>query len=123
MSFEIIQLVEVWDVEGEPIEELCSKSYLTEKDLYMSTDKFASLTAGNKLARVRREISEKIGGPGYSSIQVSTSIEVACDQHETSIKAAAEATMAECAILNEEAILKAFEGLKAHRKTLNLRDE
>jgi len=120
VSFEIIQLVEVWDVEGEPVEELSSKSYLTEKDLYMSADKFASLTAGNKLARVRREISESIGGPGYSSIRVSTSIEVACDQHEASIKAAAEATIAECTILNEEAILKAYDGLKAHRKTLGL---
>lgn len=120
MTPEIIQLVEVFDDNGDPISKLCVKTYLTEEELYMPADKFAALAAGNKLARVRREISETIGGPGYSSVRVSTSIELAVDQHETTIKTAADAIMAECVILNEEAVLKAYEGLLAHRKTLGL---
>lgn len=117
---EIIQLVEVWDDAGDPIEALCAKFYFTEKDLYMGADKFQSLLVGSKTARVRREVAETIGGPGYSSVKVSTSIEAACDQSEPMIKKAAEAILQECFLLNEDGILKAYEGLLMHRKTLKL---
>lgn len=120
MINEIVQLVEVWDGDGEPIADLCVKFYMTEKDLYMA-DKFTALiTGGNKTAKVRREISETIGGPGYSSVKVSTSIEVTCDQSEPVIKEAAQLVLAEASILNEEGITQAYAGLLAHRKKLGL---
>lgn len=120
MTPEIIQLVEVWGDDGGPLEDLCVKFYFTEKDLYMSADKFQALLVGTKTTRVRREVSETIGGPGYSSIKVSTSIEVACDQSEALIKKAADAILQECFLLNEDGVMKAFEGLKMHRKALKL---
>lgn len=120
MTPEIIQLVEVWDREGDPILELSQKRYLTTEDLSMSADKFNALLTGTKTAKVKREVSETIGGPGYSSVKVSTSIEVTCDQSEKSIKDAAKHCLAECAILNEEAVLGAFEALLDHRKKLKL---
>lgn len=119
MTPEIIQIVEVFDDRGDPVEDLCTKIYFTENELYMP-DKFNKLLSGTKTARVRREISETIGGPGYSSVKVSTSIEVLCDQSDAMIKEAAQTCMAEVAILNEEGVLKAYSGLLAHRKTLGL---
>lgn len=122
MIHEIVQLVEVWDDAGDPITDLCVKFYMTEKDLYMA-DKFTALiTGGNKTAKVRREISETVGGPGYSSIKVSTSIEVTCDQSEPVIKEAAQVALAEASILNEDGVMKAFAGLLDHRKNLGLKD-
>lgn len=120
MSYEIIQLVEVWnDGKDDPVLHLCAKYYLTKKELFMP-DKFSALLTGNKTARVRREISETIGGPGFSSVKVSTSIEVLCDQSETRIKEAAEVCLAEASILNEEGITQAYAGLLSHRKALGL---
>lgn len=122
MINEIVQMVEVWDDNGDPLVDLCGKLYLTEKELFMS-DKFSALlTGGNKTAKVRREIGETIGGPGFSSIRVSTSIEVTCDQSEPIIKQAAQAALAEAAILNEEGVMQAYAGLLAHRKTLDLKE-
>jgi len=117
---EIVQIVEVLDDNRDPLLDLCVKTYFTTRDLHMDKDKFEALLTGNKTAKVRREISETIGGPGYSSIKVSTSIEVACDQREASIRTAAEALIQECTYLNEDGILKAYEGLRLHRKTLKL---
>lgn len=117
---EIVQAIEAWDEHGDPIEELCVKFYFTETELHMSADKFQSLLTGNKTAKVRREVTETIGGAGYSSIKVGTSIEIVCDQSEAAIKRAATAILEECALLNEDGILKAFEGLNKHRKVLKL---
>lgn len=119
MTVEIIRLIEVWDDEGQAVLPLCVKQYLTPSDLYMP-DTFNDLLVGTKTAKVRREVSETIGGPGYSSVKVSTSIEITCDQSEKSIRTAATLLYAECAILNEEGILGAFEGLINHRATLKL---
>ncbi len=120
MSYEIIQLVEVWnDGKDDPVPHLCAKFYLTKKELFMP-DKFNELLTGNKTARVRREISETIGGPGYSSVKVSTSIEVLCDQSDLMIKKAADVCLAEASILNEEGVTKAYDGLLKHRKQLGL---
>lgn len=83
-------------------------------------DKFKDLLVGNKSTRVRREITETLGCAGYSSIKVSTSIEVTCDQSEKMIKAAAAAILAECTLLNEDGIMRAHEGLLMHRKVLKM---
>jgi hypothetical protein len=116
---EILQLVEVWDDRGEPVEALCGQFVFAVEHLYMG-DKFKDLLVGNKSTRVRREVAETIGCAGFSSIKVSTSIEVTCDQNEKSVKAAAAAIYDECALLNEDAIMKAHEGLMMHRKVLKL---
>lgn len=121
MIHEIVQLVEVWDSNGDPIEDLCKKTYLTEENLYMP-DKFNALLTGNKTAKVGREVVETIGGPGYSSVKVSTYIEVTCDQSESRIKEAAKHCLAEAFILNEEGIMTGYAGLLQHRKTLGLED-
>lgn len=118
MIHEIVQIVEVWDGQGEPVVPLCMKGYLTPEDLYMADAFTDLLTGGNKTARVRREITETIGGPHYSSIKVSTSIEVTCDQSEKVIRKAAEVALAEASILNENAVFEAYKGLMAHLKTL-----
>lgn len=123
MIHEIVQLVEVWDADGDPVESLSAKFYLTERNLFMA-DKFTALiTGGNKTARVRREITETIGGPHYSSIKVSTAIEVTCDQSESVIREAAQACLAEASILNEEGVMQAYKGLLDHRKNLGLKEE
>lgn len=121
MITQIVQLREVWDDDG-PILDLCVKFYFTKKDLYMP-DKFSKLLTGNKTAKVGREIVETIGGPGYSSVKVSTYIEVTCDQSEKIIKEAAKHCLDEALILNEEGILDGYAKLLEHRKTLGLKDE
>lgn len=118
MITEGIQLVEVWGDDGAPVAPLSTKSYFGSERLYMP-EAFAPPT-GKHIATVRREVSETIGGPGFSSVRVSTSIEVHCDHSTESIHAAAEAALGECVILNEEAVLNAYDGLLAHRRTLKL---
>jgi hypothetical protein len=86
----------------------------------MSADKFQSLLVGSKTTKLRREIAETIGGPGYSSIRVTTAIEVICDQSEAGIKKTAAVLIEECAALNETAVLNAYDGLLAHRAKLGL---
>ncbi len=121
MIIEIVQLREVWDDDGDPISDLCAKFYLTKKDLYMP-DKFNKLLTGNKTAKVGREVVETIGGPGYSSVKVSTYIEVTCDQSEKIIKEAAKHCLDEAFILNEEGIKAGYAGLLAHRRELGLEE-
>lgn len=121
MIIEIIQLVEVWDDAGDPVVPLCVKHYLSPEKLIMS-DLFTPPTSKHH-ATVRREVRETIGGPGYSSVQVATSIEVICDQDVETIRKTAEAVLGECAILNEEGVLMAYEGLLSHRRTLKLTEE
>lgn len=116
----ITQVVEVWDDNGDGIEELSYQAHFGEEHLQMSADKFQSLLAGSKTTKIRREIAETIGGPGYSSVRVTTAIEVICDQSEASVKKASSVLYDECAVLNEAGILKAYEGLLAHRAKLGL---
>ena len=118
MSAEIVQVVEVFGEDGAPLQDLCKKLRFTEEHLQMSKDKFAALTAGDGRAKVRREIGETIGGPGYSSVRVSTSIEICCDS--AAIQKAAEVIYQECVYLNEDGVLQAYEGLLNHRDTLKL---
>ena len=115
-----MQTVEVFGEDGEPIKDLCTKLRFSEEHLQMSKDRFAALSAGDGRARVRREIGETIGGPGYSSVRVSTSIEICCDQNSAAIQKAAAAIYQECVYLNEDGILQAYEGLLNHRDTLKL---
>lgn len=110
---EIIQIVEVWDDEGEPIISLCGKKYFNKEDPVAEDKKSGT-------AKVRRELSETIGGPGFSSVRVSTSIEYECSADRLTVQDTAQKTMAEVSLLNEEAVLDAFGGLLAHRKTLGL---
>jgi hypothetical protein len=111
---EIVQWVEAWDADGEPILDLCYQSYLTEEQLYMA-DVFKSLSGDGK-AKIRREITETLGGPRYSSIKVTTSIELTCDQSQPVIRRAAKEAMAEVQILNEEALTVSWEKLREHVK-------
>ena len=120
MTPEILQLVEVWDDCGEPVGALCGQIAFTPEHLNMGKDRFQALLAGNKSTRVRREVTETLGCEGFSSIKVSTYIEVTCDQSEKAIKEAAAAIFGECVLLNEDAIMKAHEGLMMHRKVLKL---
>lgn len=121
MIGEIIQLVEVFDNAGDPILDLCVKKHLSPEALYMPNE-FVPPRAGQKGAVVRREIAELIGGPGYSSVRVSTSIEVTCEQTPEAINITAKNVLAECVILNEEGVLDAYGGLLQHRKTLGLQE-
>jgi len=116
---EIIQIVEVWDDEGDPIVELCGKKYFNKEGL---VDEF-NTPRTHGTAKVRRELAETIGGPGYSSVRVSTSIEIECDRDKEVVRSVAQNIMAECSLLNEEAVLDAFQGLLAHRSTLGLKKE
>lgn len=120
MSAEIVQVVEVFGEDGAPLQDLCKKLRFSEEHLQMSKDRFAALMAGDGRAKVRREIGETIGGPGYSSVRVSTSIEICCDQNSAAIQKAAEAIYQECVYLNEDGVLQAYEGLLNHRDTLKL---
>jgi len=108
----IIQIVEVWDADGVPILDLCFKKYFTEDELYMA-DAFKPLVGDGK-ARVRREITETLGGPRYSSVKVSTSIEITCDQSKDKIEKAAREAYAEAQILNDEALELAWDRLGQH---------
>lgn len=119
MIGEIIQIVEVFDDRGDPIIDLCVKKHLSPEALYMPND---ILPHTGKGAVVRREIKETIGGPGYSSVSVSTSIEVTCEQDARILRLTAKTVLAECMILNEEGLLDAYNGLVQHRKTLGLQE-
>lgn len=117
----ISQLVEVFDDRGDPVLALCVQKRLTEEELYMPQDFEAFLPpAGKPYATVRREVTETIGGPGYSSVRVSTSIELHCAQKQETIAEASRLALAECSILTEEGVLQAFDGLLQHRKVLGL---
>jgi hypothetical protein len=109
---EIVQYIEVWDYGGDPILHLCTQTYFTEEQLYMA-DVLKALTGDGK-AKVRRELAETLGGPHYSSVRVTTSIEVTCDQSTHVVKRAAREVFAELQILNEDALEKAWAGLQKH---------
>lgn len=116
---EIVQIVEVLGEDGVPLEHLCRKLYFTTEHLHMK-DRLEALINHDGRAKVRREIGETIGGPGYSSVRVSTSIEICCDQNSEVIQKAAAAIYQECVYLNEDGILQAYEGLLNHRDSLKL---
>lgn len=122
MINEVVQIVEVFDDAGNAIIPLCAKHYFPPEALYMPNE-FIPPRPGQKGAVVRREIAETIGGPGYSSVRVSTSIEVTCEQTQETIAHTAKVVLAECTILNEEGVLQAFDGLLQHRRTLKLPEE
>lgn len=111
---EIIQIIEVWDDEGDPVVELCGKKYFNKEDPVTDNAK------KHGTAKVRRELAETIGGPGYSSVRVSTSIEYECSADQLTVQNTADQAMATVSLLNEESVLQAFNGLLAHRKTLGL---
>lgn len=116
----ITQTVEVLDHDGNAVLPLCVSIDFPPESLHMSEDRLRVLLSGSKTAKVRREITETIGGPGYSSVRVSTAIEVLCDQSDNAVRSAAEAVYQECVYLNEDGVLKAYEGLLLHRDSLKL---
>lgn len=82
--------------------EQCYSKTITEGDM---ADRFKILVTGNgPHAMVRREVMETIGGPGFSSIKVGTSIEVPCDATVEKIAAALDAALSECIHHNSEAV-------------------
>lgn len=115
MIVHILQWVEVFDLRGNALLDHCTQSQLTEEQLYMA-DTFKVLVGDGK-ARVKREITETLGGPRYSSVKVSTSIEVTCDQSRDTIQKAALEVFAEAQILNDEAVELAWSKLQEHIKS------
>jgi hypothetical protein len=77
---------------------------------------------GDGKARVRQEITETLGGARYSSVKVSTSIEVSCGQSTETIRKAAREALAEVQLLNDEAVLLAWEGLQEHLRQVHKDD-
>lgn len=95
-------VIEVYGRMGEVLSEHCCTKTITESDM---VDRFKILVTGNgPHAMVRREVMETIGGPGFSSIKVGTSIEVPCDPTVEKITAALDAALMECIQQNSEAV-------------------
>lgn len=66
---------------------------------------------GNGKAKVRREITETLGGPNYSSVRITVSVEITCNQDESTIQEASQMLHQELIILLEEDVGASYEKL------------
>lgn len=76
-------VVELKDEHGKFIPKQCTERYSAngaeEMLMTKAPDRFVSVVGDGK-AKVRRALTETVGGPGYSSVRVHVEIELTCNQ-------------------------------------------
>lgn len=112
MNTEIHVSVETCDRYGD----LCTDINLTWEATMQHTKAKETFSqfAGDGKAKVSISLSEKIGGPQYSSVSVMVTVSLTCNQDEETINKAAGAAHTHTISLLDSYIEDALDGLHAH---------
>lgn len=99
MNYSAHVIVEPRDIRGNLIEEAAMEATMQKHPT--KHDALAAL-AGDSKARVEVTLSEKIGGPSYSSLGVYVTVTLTCNQDQSTVfKASTEAHHVASALLEE----------------------
>jgi len=117
-------LVEVLDLKERYVEEGCIEKYdptggenIVKK---LPKDKYAELKGdGSDLCEVEVPYIEKVGGPGYSSVQVGVVIRVKCAQNAASIRLATDTLIKDAMQITDEHVDWGYKSLCAHVERLH----
>lgn len=114
--------VETLDLKGNPIEAGCYKQFDPTGGMNMvkknTGDRYREVMGDGK-AWVSVPVTEKQGGPGYSSVMVGVEICVHCDQNSETVREVADMLIADGLEIVDSHIGSAYDILLTHRDELN----
>ena len=108
--------VETLDLNGNPIEAGCYKQF--DPTGGSMEDRYQEVLGDGK-AWVSVPVTEKQGGPGYSSVMVGVEICIHCDQNSERVREVADMLIADCLEIVDSHINNAYGILLNHREELN----
>lgn len=103
--------------DGYPLNDIGDTPVSWERTIVRQKDKFKKIL-GDAQARCSVTISERIGAANYSSVSMSTTVTLSCNQDSKTIQEAEEMALAEALAFTDDNIVTAYRMLEQHQQTL-----
>lgn len=114
--------VEITDPDGNVIVDVDGQSASRKVQIMRENDRYKRIL-GDANAKINVNLSESIGGPyGYSSVKISVSVTLSCDQNTDSVQSAQKYCLDECVEFIESNISLAYQMLTDHLKRHYVRE-